>query len=69
MAVGDSGLLGGRFDVGGQRLAVVLAVGPVVDDHGDAMTSELGYFLRGNLACDQGLVVKRADHRQVPPAS
>ena len=56
-----------RLDIGSQRLARLLAVGPVVDQYRHAVLRQPGDLFRSDLAAHQSPVVELADHRSIAP--
>src|SRR5437868_9562622 len=60
--VGDTGGCGGILDVTGERLPGLLAVGSVVDQHGNALFRQPGDLVRRELTAHHHLVVELTDH-------
>ena len=58
--------MGRGLDLGAARLALIFIVGAVVDDHRHPQILDRDDFVGGDLATDEGLVIKLPLHRPSP---
>src|SRR6185437_11252608 len=67
-AVSDPCPRGRLLDFGGERLIRLFAIGPVVDQHSDALIRQPGDFMGSDLPAHKRPLVKLADHGLTGPA-